>query len=397
MEYVFSNKAKNLCFVLMAIGLIAIATGAFTVAPEHPNRFWTNLMVNGFFFFGIALGALFFHVVQYASEAAWSVLLKRVFQGIYGFLPYGAAVIVLVLLVGSFHGHHMYHWMAEGVMDPGHENYDAIIAGKSSYLNQPFFWFRTIVYIATFLIFARFYRKLSLREDEEGGTRIHFKSYRWSPVFLILFAIFSSALAWDWIMSITPHWYSTVFGWYVFAGFWCSALIVIVLITLHLKKKGFLPQVNEHHIHDIGKWMFALSFLWTYLWFAQFMLIWYGNKPEEAVYFLERVEHYKVPFFSMVMVNFALPMIFLMSRDAKRNMRFLTVIGAIIFLGHWMDTFILFMPGTVHEHWHLGFLEIGSFLGFLGWFLYVVLNRLTKAPLTPQNHPFLEESVHLET
>jgi hypothetical protein len=175
---------------------------------------------------------------------------------------------------------------------------------------------------------------------------------------------------------------------------WVTAMVVILMVTVYLKNRGYLPQVNENHIHDLGKWMFAISILWSYLWFSQFMLIWYADIGEEAQYFIERFTHYKVMYLGMFFVNLLFPLLVLMSRDAKRNIKFLLVIGVIILLGHWSDVFLLIMPGTMHEHWHLSFLEFG-FLGlFAGVFMFVVMNTLTKAPLVPVHHPYMGESLH---
>lgn len=407
MEFTFSKKTKLTTYVMMGIGAIAFIMGLFDA--DH-NRFWGNILVNGFFFFAIALGALYFMVLQYATEAAWAVLVKRVFEGIMSFLPIGAIILLVVFLAGSFHWHHIYHWMDgnlyfEWLLPDGslsHElvegavanpEYDAIIAGKKAYLNQPFFYIRTIAYLATFLYFANTFRKRSLLEDQVGGIEVHTKNYKKSAIFLVLFAVFSSTLSWDWIMSIDTHWFSTLFGWYVFSGMWVSAMIVAVIVTLYLKSKGYLPQVNNSHIHDLGKWMFAISFLWSYLWFSQFLLIWYSDIPEEVTYFVERIQDFKIPFFTMFFINFALPMVILMARDAKRNPKFLITIGTIIFLGHFMDTFLLVMPGATH-HWHFGWMEVALFIGFLGLFINRVFKTLTKAPLTPANHPYLDESIH---
>ncbi len=392
MEFTIPTKAKRLCYLLMAIGVIALIWGGFTDTSDHHNRFWSNVMVNAFFFFTISLGALFFFAVQYASEAGWSTLLKRVFEATMSFLPVGGGIILIVILVGSFGGHGIWHWMEEGAME-----HDEILAGKEPFLNLPFFWIRSLLYILVFVGFGWWFRKKSLEEDREGGTAIHWKNYRMSVIFIVLFAVLSAAMGWDWVMTVTPHWYSTIFGWYVLGGFWCSAIIVMTVLTLYLKRKGYLEQVNENHIHDMGKWMFALSFLWTYLWFAQFMLYWYGNKPEPITYFIMRIDHYTVPFWTMMVINFVLPMLFLMSRDSKRNYRTLMTLGIILIVTHWLDVFLLFMPGTVYEHWHMGFMEIGTALGFLGLFIMLTLRRLSKAPVTPQKHPFLEESVHLHT
>jgi hypothetical protein len=397
MGFTVSNKARNFTYILMAIGAIALIMGIiglFTAEDVHhyQNRFWSNLMVNSFFFFTISVGALFFFAVQYASESGWSALLKRVFEATMSFLPIGAVLILLIIIVGAFHGHGIWHWM-----DPHAVKHDEILQGKSPYLNIPFFIVRALVYISVFVGFGWWFRKKSLEEDQVGGTELHWKNYRKSVIFIVLFAVLSSVMGWDLVMSVTPHWYSTIFGWYVLGGFWCTAIIVMTMLTLYLKKKGFLEQVNENHIHDMGKWMFALSFLWTYLWFSQFVLYWYGNKPEPVTYFMMRIDHYAVPFWTMLVINFVLPMLFLMSRDAKRNYRKLMTLGAILLVTHWLDAFLLFMPGTVYEHWHLGFLEIGMALGFLGLFTHLTLRKLSKAPVTPQHHPFLEESVHLHT
>jgi len=391
MDFTFTKKAKFLSMALMTLGVIALVYGFVGEDDEHHTRWWANLMINGFFWFAISLGALYFMVLQYATEASWATMVKRIFEAITSYLPYGAIVLVIVFLGSTLHWNHIYHWMAEGITDLEHENFDAIIARKAAFLNAPFWWFRTLVYLGTFIFFARWFRRKSLQQDQLGGTEIHFKSYKMAGFFLVLFAIFSSSLSWDWLMSIDAHWFSTMYGWYVFSGMWVTGIVMTIIIVMYLKSQGYLKEVNDSHLHDLGKWMFAISFLWSYLWFSQFMLIWYADIPEEVTYFVERIEQFKVPFFTMFFVNFAMPMVILMSRDAKRNPGFLITIAAIILAGHWMDVYLLIMPGTVH-HWHMGFMEIGMALGFVGLFFYVVLNTLSKAPLLVRNHPYMEES-----
>jgi hypothetical protein len=394
MEFSFSNKAKSFTFLLMAIGAISLVVGFLTDGSDHHNRWWSAVYINALFFTFITFGALFFNVLQYATEAAWSVMVKRIFESIVFFMPYGVIIVLLVHLVGSFHGHHIFHWMDPEVHNPESIHYDAIIANKGAYLNIPFFWVRSLVYVGTFMFFAYTFRKRSLQEDKNPELATHFKNYKRAGLFLVFFAVFSSTISWDWVMSIDTHWFSTLFGWYLFSGMWCTAMIVGLVMVLYLKAKGYLPEVNNSHIHDVGKWMFALSFLWSYLWFSQFMLIWYSNIPEEVTYFVTRIEYYKVPFFTMFFVNFALPMVVLMSRDAKRNPKFLITIATLIFLGHWVDVWLLVTPGVMGGDVHLGLMDIGMFLGFLGLFVFVVLKALTKAPLVPVNHPYLDESVH---
>jgi hypothetical protein len=235
-----------------------------------------------------------------------------------------------------------------------------------------------------------------LDEDTVGGSDIHFKNYRQGATFLVFFAVFSSTSAWDWLMSIDVHWFSTLFGWYTFAGMWVSALVVIVLTVIYLKKLGYLPQANESHIHDIGKWVFAISFLWSYLWFSQYMLIWYANIGEEVTYYVMRTENFRYLYFGMFFINFVFPMLILMSRDAKRDAGILTFVGVIILLGHWLDVYIMVSAGSLGANAQLGLLELGMLLLMAGVFIFLLLKNLAKAPLMPANHPFLDESMHHE-
>lgn len=397
MEFKISSKAKTLTVILMAIGIIGIGLGVWVEMSKGDNnnlsqRFMANMLVDSFFFFGIGMGAMFFLALQYATETGWYASIKRVVESVTGFIPYGSALLLLTLLLLTFmQGGGVYAWM-----DPEHVKGDELLEGKAFYLNTPFFWIRTLVYIGVYIIFWNGFRKRSLQEDKVGGTDIHFTNYKKGALFLVFFAVFACTSSWDWVMSIDAHWFSTLFGWYVFAGMWCSAMIVLVCLTLYLKKQGYLPKVNENHIHDLGKWTFATSFLWSYLWFSQFMLIWYANIPEEVTYYKLRIDHFKLMYFLMFFINFAFPMLLLMSRDAKRHAGVLTAVGVIIFAGHWTDAFIMVMGGSIGKGAFIGPLEIGMAVLFLGFFIRIILTNLTKAPLTPVNHPFLDESIHHE-
>jgi hypothetical protein len=399
MEFSISKKAKNVTTVLMAVGLLFTAIGVLTAVSDHhfATRFLVNGLVNSFFFFAIGLGALFFLALQYATETGWYASVKRIIEAVAGFLPYGMALLALTLLTITFlDGAHIYIWMDGETLNPASHHYDEIIEGKSAYLNKPFFWIRTILYMVVYYLFLRGFRMRSIEEDRIGGTELHFKNYRKGAHFLVFFAVFSSTSAWDWLMSIDVHWFSTLYGWYVFAGMWCSTMVVLVLVTLYLKSLGYLPKVNDSHIHDLGKWTFATSFLWSYLWFSQFMLIWYANIPEETTYYIMRIENYKVMYFAMFAINFVFPMLILMSRDAKRNVGILTFVGLIILVGHWFDVYVMVAAGSLGAGAKLGFLELGMAVLLAGFFIRIVLINLTKSPLTPVNHPFLDESIHHE-
>jgi len=394
MEFSITKKASNLSRGLFIVGLISIIIGvALNYDSEHfATRLLGSGLANAFFFFALGLGALFFLALNYATEAGWYAVVKRVIESVALHLPYGIGALALVLLTISFmKGAHIYLWMDDHFIHT-----DKIIEGKTPYLNVVFFWIRTVVYFTVYLLFLRGFRKRSLLEDQEGGTNLHFTNYRKGALFLVFFAVFSSTSAWDWIMSIDVHWFSTLFGWYTFAGMWVSAMVVIVLTTLYLKSLGYLENVNDSHIHDIGKWVFAISFLWSYLWFSQYMLIWYANIGEEVAYYIMRTEHFKFLYFGMFFINFVFPMLILMSRDAKRNAGILAFVGIVILIGHWLDVYIMVSAGSLGPNAHIGFLEIGMALMLAGMFIHVLLKNLTKAPLTPVNHPFLDESVHHE-
>ena len=355
------------------------------------TRVWANLWANNVYFTGIALIAVFWIAVNYVAEAGWFTVIKRVPEAMGMYLPIGG---VLMLLFFIFGGHDIFHWTHEGIMDPESEHYDSIIAGKEGYLNNVFFIARMVIYFVLWFGFYLLFRKFSHNEDVEGGTKWHYKSFKFAAGFLVIFAVTSSTAPWDWVLSIDTHWFSTMFGWYVFASWFISGLAFITLSTILLKQAGYLKEVNSSHFHDLGKFVFGFSIFWTYLWFAQFMLYWYANIPEEVTYFMVRINEYKIVFIGMLAMNFLGPVLFLMSRDSKRSAGMLTFASLFIIVGHYLDMYVMIMPGSVGTHWHLGFIEIGSFLGFLGLFIYVVLNSLTKRPLVQENHPMLLESKH---
>lgn len=394
MEFKIANKAKMLTLILMGLGALCLIIGIISDLGSHhlTQRLLVNGLTNGFYFFALALGALFFLALQYATESGWYASVKRIIEAQAGFLPYGIGLLGLVLLIITLmDGAHIYIWM-----DPEVFKSDPIVAGKAFYLNKIFFWVRTIAYFGVYYWYFWGFKKRSLLEDKVGGTDLHFTNYKKAAVFLVFFAVFSSTSAWDWLMSVDVHWFSTLFGWYTFAGMWCSAMVVLVLTVLYLKKLGYLPKVNENHIHDIGKWVFATSFLWSYLFFSQYMLIWYANIPEEVTYYVTRTQDFRFVYFFMFIINFAFPMLILMSRDAKRHAGILSFVGLIILAGHWLDVWIMVSAGSMGTNAHIGFIEIGMAVLIAGFFIRILLTNLSKAPLTPVNHPFLDESIHHE-
>ena len=395
--YKISKNTHLLSLGLILIGVISTAYAFIT----DIHAAWTSLLFNNYFFLGISIFAVFFVALQHVAEAGWSTAIKRVPEAIMTFLPYACAVMIFIVIAAILHWNHIYHWMEEGIMTEGAPNYDKIIAGKEAYLSPIFFLVRSIIYVAVWIYCAKRLRDISLQGDLEGGIgeKSYNKGITVSAWFIVFFAVSSSTASWDWIMSIDTHWFSTLFGWYIFSEWSAIGFTTILLFCLFLKKQGYLEHLNESIIHDLGKWVFAFSIVWTYMWFSQFMLIWYANIPEEVTYFMERIElpNYRFLFWFSAAINFVVPTIMLMSRDAKRNTNLLITASITILIGHWINSYLLFAPGTLHDHGHLGFTELGMGLGFLGLFLFVVFRSLTTRSLEIKHHPFLEESKHLHT
>ncbi len=392
------NRNTNIAAILMIIlGLISCLVAFYNDA----HAAWTNLIFNNYFFLGISLFAVFFVALQHVAEAGWSTILKRIPEAIMTFLPFTCFVMLFIVVAAVMHWNHIYHWMEPGIMDPNNDHYDKIIAGKEPYLNSTFFLIRSFIYVFIWIYFAKRLRDISLQGDLEGGIgeKSYWKGLRASGWFIVFFAITNSTASWDWIMSIDTHWFSTLFGWYIFSEWAAIGFASILLLTLFVHKQGYLQELNDSHIHDLGKFVFAFSIVWTYMWFSQFMLIWYANIPEEVTYHMERIElsNYRFLFWFSLIINFLVPTILLMSRGAKRNINRLMLVCIIILIGHWINSYLLFAPGTLHEHGHLGVLEVGMGIGFLGLFIKIVLHNLSKRQLDIKHHPFLDESKHLHT
>ncbi|WP_035669773.1 hypothetical protein [Flavobacterium sp. 83] len=446
--YTFSSKLKTFSLVLMAVGLLGIGYGFLTApkdiqevekllaaetheghgeskhevstslaeahteisksdeakeAAEHKehvvhvltqlqNKPWAALYVACIFFMLIAMGVLAFYAIQQVAQAGWSPVLFRVMQGITAYLPVGSVIFFVILIICGLHifpSNSLFIWL-----DPEVVAHDKIIANKSGYLNFPFWIVRAAIFLVGWNLYRYYSRKNCIDQDASSDNLSYKKNFNISAGFLVFFIVTESIMSWDWIMSIDPHWSSTLFGWYVFASFFVSGITMITMVTLYLKSRGYLENVNTSHIHDLAKFMFGISVFWTYLWFSQFMLIWYANIPEEITYFVTRIQLYNLPFFGAVVMNFLFPILILINTDFKRITWILVMAGTVILLGHYIDFFNMIMPGTVGDRWFIGVSEIASVLFFLGLFIFVVFTALTKAPLLPKRNPYIEESKH---
>ncbi len=359
------------------------------VLHQLQNKPWAALYVGAFFFFMISLGVLAFYAIQYAAQAGWSPVLFRVMEAITAYLLPGGLIVFLILVLSGLHLNHLFIWM-----DPEVVAHDEIIQNKTAYLNVPFFLIRAAIYLGGWVLFRQLLRKNSIKMDDATDNTIFKKNFKLAAGFLVFFIVTESMMSWDWIMSLDPHWFSTLFGWFVFASLFVSGITTIAIISIYLKSRGYLEFVNDSHIHDLAKFMFGISIFWTYLWFSQFMLIWYSNIPEEVVYFITRMEDYPILFWGMVGTNFIFPVLLLMNSDYKRVNWFVIMTGIIILIGHYINVYVMVMPATVGESWFIGIPEISAVLLFAGLFVFIVFNSLTKAPLLVKGNPFIKESKH---
>nr|WP_321450212.1 hypothetical protein [uncultured Carboxylicivirga sp.] len=378
-SFEFTRKLKTFLIALMVVGAVLSAVG-IVLNLDHTHRIWANVLLNGFYFTAIAMSAAFFVVVHILGESGWHTAIQRIPEAISQYVPFGG-IIMLLVLIGM---HDIYHWSHT-------EHLDEVLEGKSGFLNPVFFSIRTVVYIIVWTFLVRKIRKLSLASDDSSDLKIFTRTRNWAGIFIVLFAITSSTSAWDWIMSVDAHWYSTLFGWYIFVSSFVSAVSVIIILLFVLRKMGYMDHVNDEHLHDLGKYLFGFSIFWMYLWISQYLLIWYSNIPEETIYFVTRQNDFEMVFWGNVLVNFLTPFLLLMPRGTKRKINWLLIAAVIVFIGHWVDLYVAIWPGVV-QHAEFGMLEIGMTVLVLGFFLFLFFKQFAKAPVVPENHPYFKES-----
>ncbi len=415
-QFEFPTKLKTLFLGLIGLGVLCMIWTYVTDDAVH-SRFWTNFLHNSTYFTGIAFMALFFYCANIVGFSGWYVQFKRVWEAYSLFLLPGFILILIFGIAAALGWNHIYHWA-----DPEAVAQDKILSGKSSFLNFKVWFILTISAGAIWYLIARKLRSLSIAEDQSGTIEFNYhKSMRvYAAMLLPLGGFLSAGVIWLWIMSVDAHWYSTMFAWYNGASWIVGMMALTILTLIYLHSKNYLPGVTVEHLHDLGKYLFAMSIFWTYLWFSQYMLIWYANIGEETTYFKTRLDEYPVMFYLNLLINFGMPLLILLSNVNKRKLGTMIFVCIIVFFGHWMDFYLMLRPGILHttheviEHMghaghavdsHAGhamffgdkfpgFLEIGTMLGFLGGFLYFSFSALTKAKLVPQKDPYLEESLH---
>jgi hypothetical protein len=380
-KLVVQKNFKYLMFAFIGIGIISLAAGFIL----DPDRAWANYLLNNYYFVSLAIGAAFFGAIQYISQSGWSAAFKRIPEAMASYIPV-ASVLFLILYFGM---HTLFQWSREGITAT-----DPLLAHKAVYLNTPFFFLRMILFFGLWIVMIRLLRKLSLKEDAEGGMTFFYKSEKYSKILIFIIAVSFTLFGIDMIMSLEPDWFSAIFAAKSFIAAFLHASTVIALIAIILYRLGHIPMLNNSHLHDFSRYIFMLSLIWGYFNFVEFMLIWYGNIPAETVFFVKRSGGaFGALFFVNIALNWLVPFLFLMPRMTSRSKVFLLPVIFLMMIGQYTELYYYIWPAVVHGA-KFGILEIGTYLGFLGLFALVVTNTLSKASLVPRNHPYLEESIY---
>lgn len=386
-SFKLTKKTITVFGVMIAIGLISLLYGVF--GAPGAERVAANLLLNNYYFLSLGLVGLFFVTVHAISESAWHTSVQRIGEAMAAFIPVGSVLIMLFFLLGGLHL--IFEWTHE-------DHLDALLLKKVPYLNEPFFYARALVFVIGWSALAYFVRKISLKIDVAGELKYFNKLRTVSAIFIVFFAVTSVVASWDWLMSIDAHWFSTLYGWYVFSSMLAAGIAMMIIILFVLKQMGYMEHVNVEHLHDLGKYLFGFSIFWAYLWYSQYMLIWYANIPEETVYFYVRHKYFNEVFYISLVLNFVVPFFALMTRNSKRTFAVLIPVSVIVIIGHWFDLYMMIMPGAVGgEASGFGLLEVGLTIGFIGLFLLITFWSLTKAPLAPKKHPLYKESLEYHT
>ncbi len=392
-RFIFSKKLKTISIVLIVIGLIS---GVLAFMHDQ-DRAWANILFSNYFFLLLALGAAFWMALQYIAEAGWSSAFKRVPESVSCYIAPAFLFMLALVLLGL---KHVYPWAnpEKHIEDFNkYPEFKEILEVKEPYLNTSFFIVRTIIYFVVWLLTTSILRRFSKKEDGDkaGALKWFQKSRFFSKVHIFAFAVTFIFAGFDYLMSLEPFWYSTLFSIKeLISGFYhASALIVVIVYFLH--KGGYFPFMNSSHWHDFSKYLFMGSILFAYAWYFQYMLIWYGNIPEEGEYYFLRRFHFSQFLFTLnIVINFFVPFIVLLPNKLAKNPKVLIVVAFIILAGLFLDIYLSVFPGTV-GHPVFGIYEIGIFLGFLGLFLFVVFRNMAKRKtVLPVNHPYLEESLY---
>jgi len=382
-----SKNFKIVSLILISIGVCTFIFGLIL----YPQLTWANYLIVNYYFLSLAMGGLFFFVIQNISQSGWAAAFQRISEAMMLYIPFAALFFLLIF----FGMKNIYHWTHKELVD-----IDLLLQHKSPFLNEPFFFIRMIIYFSLWILFILKLRSLSLKSDLasssdiNGIMKVFSQTELYSKILIFILAVTFSLSAFDWIMSIDAHWYSTIFALKNIVAAFLHGVSVLTLIAFILYKRGYFPFLNKYHMHDFARYIFMLSIVWGYFWFAQFMIIWYGNIPEEtAYYFVRWQEGWKVLFFCEITLNWAIPFMLLLPVKTSRNMTVIVAVIIFLIIGQYVDLYVQVIPGITGVL-KFGWVEAGLFLGFAGLFALIVATALSRAKIMPTNHPYLEESLN---
>ena len=374
--------------IALSVGVVALLA-AVLLGRGDPRAFAFSWLVAFLFTLSIALGCLYFVLIHTAMQGGWGIVVRRLAENAMATIPAFAILLLPVL----FYREELFPWIREIA-----EGKDHLLLWKAPYLNTPFFLTRAIVFMVVWSGIALFFFRGSRRQDATGDPAISVRLRQWSGPAIIALGLTHSFAAFDWIMSLDPHWYSTIFGVYSFAGALLAGFSFIVLAVMALRRYGLLEDVvGTEHFHDLGKLLFAFTVFWAYIGFSQYFLIWYGNIPEETIFFRHRLEgSWRAASFLLAAGHFVLPFFFLMPRTIKRKPVTLALGAAWILLMHYLDVTWLVKPSISPHGVPIGLADVLCLIGFLGVFVGIFARLTAGAPLIPVRDPRLPESLGFE-
>lgn len=369
--------------------MVMVGIGSFflllAVSQKHA---WTALLRGHFFFLGVSVCALFFVVIQWVTTSMWSAPVRRIAEAFTAYIPFILVSTVLVFLGAKT----LFKWT-----DVEHMMADHVVAAKLGYLNMKFFTIRTLIAVIGWILFAKVIVGSSLRSDSGVAYQpIYEGNRKFGVAFLAFFAISFSMSAFDQLMSLDPHFFSTMFGVYTFAGSYQTFFAFLAIVVILMKRSGYLDKlVNENHIHDIAKLMFAFTVFWAYTGFSQYMLIWYANLPEETGYFLVRFNDGWTPWsISLFVGKFFLPFFLLLPRGNKRSEEVVFLTSIWIIAMQFLDLNWMIQPQVFEKGPSIVLGDVGVWIGFLGVFGLLVTRFLKKNNVVAIRDPYLPDSVY---